>query len=138
MKKLILILIFLLSITITAQNLSNYKLKNRLVLVLTPSIENPKYQKQIEKLQNHLEGLEERKIKVFQITPNQYSEDFTDNWKNKTLLYQTYKNDNPEFETILIGLDGGEKLHLEKPISAQQLFSVIDKMPMRKAEMRKN
>jgi hypothetical protein len=41
-----------------------------------------------------------------------------------------------EFEIILIGKDGGVKLRSKTPISLEELFSLIDAMPMRRQEMR--
>jgi hypothetical protein len=40
------------------------------------------------------------------------------------------------FEVILIGKDGGVKLRAKTPISIQELFSLIDAMPMRRQELR--
>ena len=41
-----------------------------------------------------------------------------------------------EFRVVLVGKDGGVKLRQEEPISAADLFALIDSMPMRKQEMR--
>ena len=40
-----------------------------------------------------------------------------------------------EFQAILVGKDGTEKLRSDAPLSADELFAVIDAMPMRQAEM---
>lgn len=40
------------------------------------------------------------------------------------------------FRAVLVGKDGGAKLTAEAPIPPQTLFSTIDAMPMRRAEMR--
>ncbi len=42
------------------------------------------------------------------------------------------------FEFILVGKDGGEKLRADTVVGMQQLFSVIDAMPMRKDEMKQS
>ena len=39
---------------------------------------------------------------------------------------------------MLIGLDGGIKLEQIQILSAEKLFAIIDGMPMRKREIRKN
>ncbi len=39
-----------------------------------------------------------------------------------------------EFLVILIGKDGGEKLHSPGPVGVDQLKQLIDSMPMRKRE----
>jgi hypothetical protein len=45
-------------------------------------------------------------------------------------------NANEAFEIILIGLDGGIKLRKNDIVSREELFSIIDAMPMRRNEMR--
>ncbi|WP_041734743.1 DUF4174 domain-containing protein [Dyadobacter fermentans] len=42
------------------------------------------------------------------------------------------------FTFILVGRDGGEKLRSSEVVSAEKLFGLIDAMPMRKDEMRRN
>lgn len=42
----------------------------------------------------------------------------------------------PHFEAVLVGKDGGEKLHSATPITAERLFETIDAMPMRRQELR--
>ena len=41
------------------------------------------------------------------------------------------------FRIVLIGKDGGVKLDQAKGISIQEVFDLIDTMPMRQAEIRK-
>ncbi len=41
-----------------------------------------------------------------------------------------------QFRVILVGKDGGMKLSSASPVSAAELFRVIDAMPMRRLEMR--
>ena len=40
------------------------------------------------------------------------------------------------FSVVLIGKDGGEKLRRATPLSPEELFAIVDAMPMRRAEMR--
>lgn len=41
-----------------------------------------------------------------------------------------------DFAVVLVGKDGGEKLRLAEPPMLDQVFALIDGMPMRRAEMR--
>ena len=41
------------------------------------------------------------------------------------------------FTVVLLGEDGNEKLRSEKPVTAEDLNSLIDKMPTRKLEMQR-
>ncbi len=52
-------------------------------------------------------------------------------------LCKTYRVKAGEFTVVLVGKDGMEKHRTDKLLTAEELFSIIDSMPMRKAEMRK-
>jgi hypothetical protein len=42
----------------------------------------------------------------------------------------------PAFSVVLIGKDGGEKLRRSTPLAPEELFAIVDAMPMRQAEVR--
>jgi hypothetical protein len=42
----------------------------------------------------------------------------------------------PAFSVVLIGKDGGEKLRRRTPLAPEELFAIVDAMPMRQAEVR--
>ncbi len=53
-------------------------------------------------------------------------------------LYRKYKvAPSDSFTLILIGKDGGEKYRSQQQTPAQELFALIDAMPMRQSEMRR-
>ena len=84
-------------------------------------------------------ALQERDILVYLITPTTYKRDLakTGLWITGNTLYKKYKKPDADFEVILIGLDGGVKLRDTKLVSTETLFALIDGMPMRKAELRR-
>lgn len=51
-------------------------------------------------------------------------------------LMQLRSKDNPDFEMLLIGKDGGVKARTGDPDALEDFLSQIDTMPMRRAEMR--
>ena len=53
-------------------------------------------------------------------------------------LIKKYKVLENQFTVLLLGKDGGEKLRTLQLLSTAKLFSIIDAMPMRRQEMRKN
>lgn len=57
--------------------------------------------------------------------------------KDKTLSHQKFKINKNQFAFVLVGKDGGEKYRSFTVISQQKLYSIIDAMPMRIYEMRK-
>jgi len=95
-----------------AQDLSNYRWKNRILSIVTPSLDDTTYQAQSAALIAVFPGLMERDIVVI------------------TSIKST------EFEISLIGKDGGEKLIRKSVLATEELFAIIDAMPMRRDEMR--
>lgn len=49
--------------------------------------------------------------------------------------YKEYNVIPNQFTLLLIGKDGGEKLRSTKPVEIETIFTLIDSMPMRQAEM---
>lgn len=71
-------------------------------------------------------GLVERKVPLIQLNETQ-SKAFQKAWGLE---------EHP-FQAVLIGKDGGIKLKSQTPIKATRLFTLIDSMPLRIEEMRK-
>lgn len=121
-----------------AQSLSQHEWKNRVILLFAPAFENSSLQKQMATFQKDIEGLKDRKLIIYQITPNDIEregnileESTSSDWFKKFVVPKN------EFTFILIGLDGGKKMRSSKIVSLGQLFRKIDQMPMRRAEIRK-
>lgn len=127
----------IMSQDIYAQKLSHHKWENRLVLILTNDIDNPTYQSQLLEFNKEAEGLAERKLIIYQVLPDKYVTGLADSseWIVSSKLYGNYQKESV-FEVILIGLDGRIKLRQTEILSCEALFSLIDTMPMRQAELR--
>ena len=54
-----------------------------------------------------------------------------------TVLRSHYRVGAGQFTVILVGKDGGEKYRAERVVDPDELFALIDTMPMRRREMRK-
>jgi len=121
----------------TAQNLEKHQWKERLVLVITSSMKNETFKKQLSELQNDKNGLKERKLIVYQIEPKKFrtGTDYSGKWYPNKSPYQTFNKAKKAFKVLLIGLDGEVKLEQSELLSTVQLFNTIDAMPMRRAEM---
>lgn len=50
-------------------------------------------------------------------------------------FYGRYAVDEKQFRVILVGKDSAVKLDRDRPVSAEELFALIDAMPMRQYEM---
>lgn len=121
-----------------AQDFSTHKWENRLVLILVDNTDNTKYRNQVDELKNHLDGVKERKIVVYHITPEKFKVGLSDGkWQKSETEYNFYKKTDSQPEIILLGLDGGVKIRAEEFLSTQKLFETIDAMPMRMQEMRR-
>ncbi|UJH90469.1 DUF4174 domain-containing protein [Antarcticibacterium sp. 1MA-6-2] len=120
-----------------AQELSSHQWENRILLIFTENKNNPDFEKQISALKENRKKLEERKLVVYQITSKQFKKDLEENseWQKNEQLYINKTTDSP-FEIQLIGLDGGIKMTERNFTDPQEIFSKIDSMPMRRAEMR--
>jgi hypothetical protein len=136
-KTVILVIMILSSAGMEAQDLAGHRWENRLVLILTDQTENEMYRNQVEELKNQLDGVNERKILVYHITPDSFKVGLSDaKWLKAETAYSVYKKTDGQPEIILIGLDGGVKLRAEEFLSSQRLFAIIDAMPMRRQEIK--
>ncbi len=122
MKLVAAILLLLLYHPLQGQDLSTYQWKKRLVILVgdTTDVEL-KEQKSV--LQNHKSELVERDILILPITNTEnFQIDLEANFKG----------------LLLIGKDGGVKLKKAFPVAMTELFEIIDNMPMRKAEIKRD
>ncbi len=119
--------------------MQKYDGKNRILLIFSSSEKGEMYEKQISLLAKDENGLSERAIVIFQIfdgkgfAPNQQSlnKDFCEK------LREEFAVKKEKFCIILIGKDGGEKYRKTTVLTTEELFAIIDAMPMRQAEMKK-
>ncbi len=142
MKKPFYILVILLWVTgsVTAQDFSTHKWENRVLLVMAASKDSKLLQQQIEIFNQNESGLKERKLKIYLVTPNNYSmfNSADENRVTSNTLYNNYKSKESELELVLIGLDGGIKHRTYSLTTALEIFTVIDGMPMRQSEINKS
>jgi hypothetical protein len=138
--RIIVILMTILSLnTMQSQQLEKHQWKNRVLLIISDNETSDNYENQILKLEAAQDGLIERKVLVYNILPNKYKvSNSSNNWIASSVLFNTFMDTNDGFTVILIGLDGTVKLKKEGVLATKTLFDLIDSMPMRQAEMRKN
>jgi hypothetical protein len=127
-----------MTFNLQAQNLSDYKWDNRLIVIYAESLNNGMIDKQLEGFDIHDEGWKERKLRCFIVTPGTTVELKDSNVTDKVLInglnFQNRKKVSP-FEIQLIGLDGGVKLSKDEPVKLETIYALIDGMPMRISEM---
>lgn len=137
-KTIVLLLIPMLTFGQSEDVLQPYLWKNRLLIVFAPSSRNLDYQKQMSMIEKASTGFAERHLIVFSVFENQGITSTHQSLDSHTCkkLYKKFKVSKDKFTIILIGKDSGEKYRKNTILTAEELFAVIDAMPMRKAEMR--
>ena len=112
--RLMLIIILMLNFTtLFCQDLGKHRWKDRVIIIQTPDTNNQLYASQKTEFIGAEEELAERKL----------------------VIYEQQDPSKP-FKIKLIGLDGGTKLVQTEVLKKEELFRVIDAMPMRMQEMR--
>ena len=86
------------------------------------------WEKQSQELKNHEAGLRERDIEV---TSFRFSKENAEQWKKWDV------DTSSNFTYVLVGRDGGVKHKSGKIVSCKELFALVDAMPMRKYEVKK-
>ena len=110
------------------------KRNNRRVLLLYGADQaQPAFRQQQQILQAEKAGLDERDLDILVLTAAELPE--TDRQFLAKNAFQLTPSD--VFKGWLIGKDGGVKHTFKKPIKPGEIFRIIDSMPMRQAETRK-
>lgn len=119
-------------------DLNDYRWQNRILLIYSEHSSDSVYSEQISHFSEHQTGFDERDllvISIFAHEPSRFGEKEIDKNSTKQIAGR-YFSDDPAFSFILIGKDGGVKLRSDELVSTQDLFGLIDSMPMRRNEMR--
>ena len=120
-----------------AQDLRPLRWENRVLLLFTDSLMHPQYQKMEEALLKEEEAVEARKLVVYTIMGRKVSRGLpAETWQDDLPLREASQNLRKGFGLELIGLDGGVKYRSTSAVSLQELWSLIDGMPMRRAELK--
>jgi hypothetical protein len=119
--------------------LSEFRWKNRILLIFSVSEGVSHLSDQKELLLRDKAGLLDRDLLIFEITKGQEITELIHETKHKSAsdLWQSFGVSTSDFTVLLIGKDGTEKLRSYSTISSKELYAVIDAMPMRRSEMRK-
>lgn len=115
-----------------------YWWQKRVVVIFSPDRNQDTLKDQIAILEGHKTGLDERDIVTWIVVDKDYV--LVD---GKTMphlatppIYKHFNLDRRDYTFMLLGKDGDPKLQTSEIVSAKDLFSLIDEMPMRKREER--
>ena len=119
-------------------DLAAYVWKNRLLLLFASSNEDGSYQEFMKKLQKQEDEIVERDLLVFSIFErgqSRFGNSVIDR-HSAASLRDKFSIIPGQFTVVLVGKDGGEKLRRGAAVDIDDIFSVIDSMPMRQREMK--
>ncbi len=119
--------------------LVRFRWKYRLLLLFSPSIDDEAYLKQIESFQGKEAEIKDRDLIIFRFFSN--GEGFCNSdiipFEEVKRSYQDFHINKDQFNILLIGKDGGVKMHKKQYVQTYIIFNIIDQMPMRQNEMRR-
>ncbi|HEY0793575.1 MAG TPA: DUF4174 domain-containing protein [Chthoniobacterales bacterium] len=106
-----------------AGSLDDYRWKKRVLVLLAPDASNRDLGQQRTACDQAPAAYEERDLIVLQETGADGP------------LHRRFHVPGPEFRLVLIGKDGHTALERSEPVANDDLFGLIDSMPMRREEM---
>ncbi len=122
-----------------AQSLDDYRWKNRVLVLADVAIDSEALQSQLQVFTADKEALADRNLIIFLVTKNVvYRANGESSEMNAQRLRKNLDIQQGFRGTLLIGKDGGVKMREEFQVDPETIFTLIDGMPMRRAEMRKS
>ncbi|GAB3193868.1 hypothetical protein ABID22_000418 [Pontibacter aydingkolensis] len=120
-------------------DLNNFKWENRVLLLFTPDAENEEYTKQKTNISKNAKGLPERDMVLIDVegeTILRINGEVQTEEHGKQLREQ-FGVAPDAFTILLLGKDGTEKYRSANAVPLDTIYTLIDQMPMRQQEMRK-
>ena len=131
----------LMMTSLSAQDVAAHRWQDRVVLLLTDDLQSPDIKEQLAVFRESPDGMRERKLVIYSISPAAWNKGLSPAVETRSTvpskIYQRFHSGAKPFQLILIGLDGGVKWRVNEVVSCEDLFALIDGMPMRRAEMRR-
>lgn len=119
-------------------DLSPYRGRNRLFLILAPSPSDRSHERQQRLLVGTEASFEDRDLLTIRLFEDGSGEAMGEpiSPEEAAEARDSLGVDAGRFAIILVGKDGGAKFRSDEPIAPQEIFARIDAMPMRRREMR--
>lgn len=113
--------------------LAQYRDKSRVLLVFTPTAQDPAYVEQTKLWKNEKAEFGDRQLALMPLVADAPAKPDAD---LAAALAKKFSVDAKTFTVVLIGKDGHDAYRSGKPLKPETLYGVIDAMPMRRAEMK--
>jgi hypothetical protein len=115
-----------------------FQWKNRLLLIFAAESTHPLFNSLVKEIAAQRDEVDERDLVVFEILesgPSKRNSSEIEPQKAASIRKQ-FEIPQHTFAVILVGKDGGIKLKRNEHIRLEEIFRLIDSMPMRLDEMR--
>jgi len=119
-------------------SLDQFRWENRILVLFSPDSDDESYQTQMEKFSNLEDELRDRDLILFSVFDEECSklnDEVISDTSAESIRERLGTQDNG-YSIFLFGKDGGVKLNKDEVLEPEELFRVIDRMPMRRREMR--
>ena len=103
----------------------------RLLLLFAPAMDDTEIVQQQEMIRQSQSGIEERGLEVLELVPGGNAATLRED------LLRKFGVEAGSYTLLLLGKDGLEKYRSPKATPLEEVFKIIDQMPMRRQEMRK-
>jgi hypothetical protein len=120
-----------------AIDLRAYQWSHRLLLIGSPSADHSLYRVLVKTLEREAQSLRDRDMLVFHVLESGVSRAGEQPLTPQAAeaLRTQLRLASGELTTVLIGKDGGEKWRQSNRVGLNEIFALIDTMPMRRQEM---
>ncbi len=106
--------------------------KNRVIVLYAPDANSKEFEQQKQILAAQTKELKARDLVVIECVGSTLSAE------DKNYVAHHFRHELTGFGVWLVGKDGGTKLSETKPVTTEKFFSLIDSMPMRRSEMKRD
>jgi hypothetical protein len=123
-----------------AQNLISHQWKERILVLQDYSDQETQLKSQLNLISRDIPGLLERKFVIYQVINSGYAEglehgELWSPWKEEG--FPVCRQGDINFCVQIVGLDGELKWTSYEVTSLEEIFKVVDAMPMRNAELQR-
>lgn len=138
-NKILLFSSLMYAFSLFAQDLERHQWQDRVILLFAERETDSVLQEQLTLLTENAAEVTDRDLVIYQIFRDEVKNPGGKklNGRQSDAFFKKYQVRRDGFTFILVGKDGGEKLRSEALVPLEKLFGRIDRMPMRRAEMRR-
>lgn len=119
-------------------NIEDFQWKKRLLLIFSPHRADPLFKSLANEISSRPGDAEDRDLVIFEILESEDSKMSSGKLEpqKSASIRERFEIPNNTFTVILLGKDGGIKLKRSDHVRLEEIFRLIDSMPMRQDEMR--